>query len=116
MLGFEGLKVYEKSYKLALEIYEDTKVMPKEELYGLTGQLRRASGSIAANIAEGYGRKVNVAEYHRFLTMAKGSCYEMMVWINFCTDIGYMREEWREDKIAQYDEIARMLYGLMNKT
>ena len=112
-MGFYSLRVYEKSYRLALEIYEDTKSMPKEELYGLTSQIRRASTSIPANIAEGYGRKVNVTEYHRYLTMAKGSCYEMMVWINFCTDTGYMNEVWRQKMLENYDEIAHMLYGLM---
>ena len=115
MEGYKGLVVYQKSYLLALGIYEKTKQMPKEEQYGLTSQIRRAASSIPANIAEGYGRRENREDYKRFLIMAKGSCYEVMTWIDFCADMGYMDEGWRKEMLVKYDEIARMLYGLTSK-
>ena len=113
---YKGLKAYEASYTLAIEVYNETKGMPWEELYGLTNQMRRAAASIPANIAEGYGKKESAAEYRRFLLIAKGSCYEVSVWIEMCADLGYISNQWAEEKAVQYDEVARMLSGLIKKT
>ena len=75
MKDFRQLKVWEKSHQLALAIYKVTKEFPKEELYGLTSQIRRASMSIPTNIAEGCGRNTD-ADFARFLQMAMGSASE----------------------------------------
>jgi len=76
MRDFRQIKVSEEAHKLALEIYKATAGFPKEELYGITSQLRRASASIPANIAEGFGRGGNV-ELARFLQIGVGSAYEV---------------------------------------
>jgi four helix bundle protein len=75
MKDFRQLKVWEKAHQLALEVYNATKGFPKEELYGLTSQIRRSSMSIPTNIAEGCGRNTD-ADFARFLQMAMGSASE----------------------------------------
>jgi len=114
--GYKGLLGYEKSYALAIRIYSDTKAMPKEEMYGLTSQLRRAASGIPANIAEGYAKRESPQEYKRFLLMARGSCNETKVWIDMCADLGYMPEQWREAMLEAYDEVSRLVYGLIKST
>jgi len=74
--SFKDLIVWQKSYKLVLEIYKMTKGFPKTEIYGLSQQMRKASVSIPSNIAEGYGRK-HKAEYKQFLSIAYGSLLEL---------------------------------------
>ena len=78
---YKDLKVYERSYRLAVSIYRYAKTMPEEERYGLTSQLKRAATSIPLNIAEGYGKGDSKLEVKRYLKMAKGSCNEMEVLI-----------------------------------
>ena len=74
--SFKDLIVWQKSYKLALMIYEISKGFPKIETYGLSSQMRRAAVSIPSNIAEGYGRK-HKTEYNRYLEIANGSLAEL---------------------------------------
>ena len=112
---YEDLSVYRKSYSLALSVYEISKELPRDETYGLASQMKRASLSIPMNIAEGYGKRESAAEFKRFLSMAKGSCDEMKVIVDFCKDLGFMRGETHEEMKVSYDEIGRMLYGLMKK-
>ena len=112
---YEDLEVYQKSYKKALEIYEISKALPKDEAYGLTSQMKRAAISISLNIAEGYGKRRSAAEFKRFLTMAKGSCNEMKVIVDFCRDLEYISLKAHNELKASYDEIGKMLNGLINK-
>lgn len=74
--SFKDLIVWQKAYKLVLEIYKLTQNFPKEEIYALTQQIRKSSVSIPSNIAEGYGRQYN-KEYMKFLSIAYGSLCEM---------------------------------------
>ena len=113
--NYEDLAVYQKSYGLALKVYELSKKMPKEETYGMINQIRRAAVSIPLNIAEGYGKRESVAEFHRYLMMAKGSCDEMKVLTDFCKDLQYINQEAYECLKPAYDEVGKMLYGLMRK-
>ena len=111
--SFEDLEVFQKAYRASLEIHRKSLEFPQNEQYGLADQLRRASKSICANVAEGFGkRSQSVAEFKRFVMMAIGSCDEMRVWLRYCLDLGYIDEgkwqEWREE----YKEIAKMLQGL----
>jgi four helix bundle protein len=111
---FEDLAVFQRAYRLSLEIHRASIAFPKEEFYGLGAQIRRASKSIPANIAEGFGKqRLSRAEFHRFLMIAMGSADEMRVWVRYCLDLGYIDEatwtRWR----AEYQEIARMLHGLI---
>jgi len=90
--NYKELKVWEKAYKLCLDIYTVTKRFPKEEIYGLTSQIRRSAVSIPSNIAEGYGRKTT-SEYVRFLYIAYGSVCELETQTMISGDLDYMKKE-----------------------
>ncbi len=114
--SFEDLEVFQRSYRLSLEIHRESLKLPKMEQYALGDQIRRASKSIPANIAEGFGKqRVSKAEFRRYLMMAVGSADEMRVWVRYCFDLGYVDEtiwsRWRDE----YQEIAQMLQGLHTK-
>ena len=114
MRDFRQIRVWEKAHQLTLEIYKVTAQFPKEELYGLTSQLRRASASIAANIAEGFGRGGNV-ELARFLQIAIGSAYEVEYHILLAKDLGLITKEPNELLEVHIIEIKRMLAALLLK-
>jgi four helix bundle protein len=110
---FEDLEVFRRGYRLSLEVHRSSLELPRIEQFALADQLRRASKSICANIAEGFGKqRQSRSEFRRFLLMAIGSADEMQVWTLYCRDLGYidpdMAERWR----GEYREIARMLQGL----
>ena len=113
MGAYEDLEVYQKSYKAALAIYELTKGHPESERYGMIDQMRRTAVSIALNIAEGYGKKSSKAEFVRFLLMAIGSSNEISVLISLSKDIGYIEERTYQKAKATYEEIGKMLTGLI---
>src|SRR6185503_15511475 len=108
MRDFRQIRVWEKAHQLTLEIYKVTEHFPKEELYGLTSQLRRASASIAANIAEGFGRGGNV-ELARFLQIAIGSAYEVEYHILLAKDLSIITKEVNDRLQAHIIEVKRML-------
>ena len=113
MSSYKDLKVYERSYELAKEMYMLMKMLPKEETFGLISQIKRAATSIPLNIAEGYGKGVYGKELVRFLTMARGSCAEMEVLISFCGDFGYVEKDKTERLGERYQEIGKMLTALI---
>ena len=112
MKDFRQLKVWEKSHRLALAVYEATKVFPKEELYGLASQIRRASMSIPTNIAEGCGRYTN-AEFARFLQIAMGSASETEYQLLLSHDLGFINKEQYDKLNIDITEIKRMLASLL---
>ena len=113
--SFEDLDVYQRSYKAALEIHKASLNFPKIEQYALADQVRRASKSICANLAEGFARqRSSSADFRRFVVLAIGSGDEMKVWLSFCLDLGYMTADDVKRLKEEYSEIARMLHGLMN--
>ena len=114
-MQYKDLDVYNKSYDLALSIYKFSETLPNDERYGMISQLKRASLSVPMNIAEGYGKQSTSSELIRFLQMAKGSCNEMQVLIELCRDLGYVSSIWHSEMIEGYDEIAKMINGLMKK-
>ena len=108
--SFEDLAVFQRAYKVSLEIHRISLQMPKHEQYGLADQIRRASKSICVNIAEGFAKQsYSAAEYKRYLQIAIGSADEMRVWARYCFDLRYIDEmawqSWRDE----YQEIAKML-------
>ncbi|MPN51132.1 hypothetical protein SDC9_198774 [bioreactor metagenome] len=111
--GYRGLKVYGKSYALSVEMYKIASRMPKEERYGLSSQIKRAATSIPLNIAEGHGKMESELEFKRYLLMAKGSCNEMQVLLDLSKDLGYMSESQHKEFTESYDEVGRMLSGLI---
>jgi four helix bundle protein len=106
----------QRAYRISLEIHRASLTFPSVEQRALADQIRRASKSICANVAEGYGRqKRSKAEFKRFLQMATGSSDEMRVWVRYALDLGYIDEptwqRWRDE----YQAIVRMLQSLMSK-
>ncbi len=113
---FEDLKVYQRAYAASLDVHRKSLEFPKVEQYGLARQMRTASKSICANLAEGHGKKASQAEFRRFIQIAIGSADEMQVWINYCRDLGYVSETQCESWKSEYREIAKMLNGLSRAT
>src|SRR5580704_14816781 len=114
--AFEKLDVFQKAYRLSLDVHRQSLLFPKEEQYDLGRQVRRASKSICANIAEGFGKqKQSPAEFKRFLMIAMGSADEMRVWLRYCFDLGYITEDQWQSWRDAYHEIAKMLQGLHKK-
>ncbi len=97
---------------LVVSIYEKTRVFPRDELFGLTSQMRRAAVSVVANIVEGSARD-SEAEYLHFLNMAFGSLREVGYYIDLASRLGYLPADVADDLNARYDETARVLSGLI---
>ena len=110
---YRELKIYEKSYKAALAIYRMAETFPKEEKYGIISQMRRASISIALNIAEGNAKRESKQEFKRFLQMSMGSANEMSVLIDFAKDLGYIDKTTHERASQEYEEIGKMIRGFI---
>ena len=109
----EDLEVFRRAYTLSLEVHRASLDFPRIEQVGLADQIRRASKSICANLAEGFGRQQQSRpEFRRFLIMSIGSADEMQVWVLYCRDLGYVDREMAERWRGEYQEIARMLSGL----
>jgi four helix bundle protein len=109
--GYKNLEVWKKAYKLALKIYDVTKNYPKTEMYGLTTQMRRASTSIIANIAEGYGKN-HLGEYIQYVSIAIGSCNELEVFLMFSNDLNYLEKKDFDQLIDIQTRISKMLFNL----
>ena len=114
--GYRKLQIYERSYKAAKAIYEMSRTFPKEEMYGITSQIRRASLSIPLNIAEGYVKRESQQEFKRYLMMAIGSSNEVSVLLDFVKDLGFIRKEQYEKASREYEEVSRMLNTFIQTT
>ena len=112
MKNFKELVVWQKSHQMTLDVYNATRTFPKEELYGLTSQLRRSAASIGANIAEGSGRRSS-KEICRFLQIARGSASEAEYHILLARDLKLLRDEDFRRLSRQADAIQRMLTALI---
>jgi len=111
---FRRLTVWERAHALTLEIYQVTARFPREELFGITSQMRRASSSIGANIAEGCGRTGN-GEFHKFLNTAAGSVVELEYFALLSRDLGFLSKEDYEKLQRDVLEVQRMLASLIRK-
>lgn len=114
MRGFRGLKVWEKGHQLTLRVYEATASFPKQEMYGLTSQIRRSAASIPANIAEGCGRNSD-ADLGRFLQIAMGSASELEYHLLLARDLSLLIEEEYSQLAGGVCEVKRMLASLIQK-
>lgn len=114
MKDYRDLKVWQRSHQLTLDLYLVTKRFPKEELFGLTSQLRRAASSIPANIAEGCGRDGD-AELKRFLNIALGSACEVDYFILLATELSYITSSEATRLSADALELRRMLGTFIQK-
>jgi four helix bundle protein len=112
--SFRDLDVYRRAYRLPLDIHKATLGFPKMEQYALADQMRRASKSICANLAEGFAKqRASSAEFRRYLMIAIGSSDEMKVWLDYSRDLGYLDAARVEGWQDEYVQISRMLHGLM---
>ncbi len=109
----EELEVFQRAYRLSLAVHRASLEFPQIEQFALADQVRRASKSICANLAEGFGKqRQSRVEFGRFLMMAVGSADEMQVWSLYCRDLGYVGSDIAERWRGEYAAIARMLQGL----
>jgi|CXWL01.1.fsa_nt_gi four helix bundle protein len=111
MRPHEQLDVWKKSVDFTVEVYKVTESFPKDERFGLISQIRRAAVSIAANIAEGAGRRSD-KEFLNFLSMSQGSASEVETELLIAFRLGYISEEIFQALIQKTDEIGRMISGL----
>ena len=116
VVSFEDLEVFQRAYRLSLALHRASLKFPALDQRALGDQLRRASKSICANVAEGYARqKRSKPEFRRFLQMALGSSDEMRVWVRYALDLGYIDEatwrHWRDE----YQQISKMLQTLHDR-
>jgi four helix bundle protein len=114
MKGFRELKVWEKGHELTLAIYKATAKFPNEERYGLTSQIRRASASVPANIAEGCGRGGD-AELARFLQIAAGSAKELEYHLLLANQLEMLNSLEHKRLTKQVTEVKRMLTSFIKK-
>jgi four helix bundle protein len=108
---FRNLVAWQKAIAFVTDVYRATKTFPKEELYGLTSQIRRAAVSIPSNIAEGQGRLTR-GEFRQFLGHAKGSLAELETQLVISENLGYFNNP--GPLLEQLHEVARLLNGLLN--
>ena len=110
--SYRDLRVWNLAIELAVECYQATKAFPSSETYGLTSQLRRASSSVAANIAEGYGRD-NTGYYIQFLRVAQGSLKEFETHITISARVGFLENETGQKLLQRSEDIGKMLRALI---
>jgi four helix bundle protein len=114
MKDFRELQVWQRAHQLTLAVYRVTTDFPRDELYGLTSQLRRSASSIAANLAEGCCRSGD-AEFGRFCAIAMGSASELDYHLLLAKDLKLIHTKQYQDLARQTTEVKRMLSGLLKK-
>jgi len=114
MKDFHELQVWQKAHQLTLAVYRVTAPFPREELFGLTSQLRRASSSIPANLAEGCGRTGD-AEFSRFCSIAMGSASELEYHLLLGKDLGHIKAKDYQELSQRTIEVKKMLTALLKK-
>ncbi len=110
--SYRDLQVWQLGMDLAEACYLVTKHFPKDELFGMTSQIRRAASSVPANIAEGYGRD-SKGEYIQFLRVAQGSLKELETHLTLSTRVGLMSESETKNVLEECDHLGRMLHRLI---
>jgi four helix bundle protein len=113
--SFRELVVWQRSIQLATSIYRLTQGFPREEMYGLTGQMRRSAVSIASNIAEGHGR-LNIGEYRQFLGISRGSNFELQTQLEIARTLTMGDAKFIDAAEALSHEVGKMLYAILDKT
>ena len=111
MKGHRDLVAWQKAMELVIEIYRATRDFPKDELYGLTSQLRRAAVSVPSNLAEGYGRNSR-KDFQRFIGMALGSLLEVETQLEIANLLGYISDEALSNVFGKSRRVAQLLHGL----
>ena len=112
--SYKDLNIWKRSIGIVEDIYKVTKNFPKEEIYGLTSQLRRSAVSIPSNIAEGFARFSN-KEYRQFLFISLGSCAELFTQIIITLRLGHLENKEADKLLNEVDEISKMTMSLIKK-
>jgi len=112
---FTDLEAWKSAHKLAIDIYKLTKKFPKEELFGITSQLRRAATSVSANVAEGFSRFF-YKDRVRFYYQARGSISETQNFLYLAMDIDILEPNLGKDLVSRCDEVRQILNGLIRST
>lgn len=111
MKDFKSLKIWQKGIKLVVDIYKTSQVFPKEELYGLTSQMRRSAVSIPSNIAEGSGR-ISDKEFNRFLEISLGSSFELETQLIIAHELEFLPDDDFTNLSEKVQEEQKMITGL----
>lgn len=114
MKNYKNFQVWQKSHRLTLDVYKVVRNFPKEEIFGLTSQMKRASSSIPMNIAEGCGRNSD-KDFARFLIISFGSANELEYQIILSIDLNFISFEQGQILLIQVEEIKKMLNGLITR-
>jgi four helix bundle protein len=110
--SFRDLTVWQKSIQMAVAVYRLTQDFPREELYGLTSQMRRAAVSIPSNIAEGHGR-LGTNEYRQFLGVARGSNFELQTQLEIARALGRGNSRLLDEAEGLSHEVGKMIFGVL---
>jgi len=110
--SFRDLLVWQKAIQLSVAIYRLTQGFPREELYGLTSQIRRSAVSVPSNIAEGHGR-LGTGEYRHFLGIARGSNFELQTQIEIARALGFGNPKLLDEAEGLSHEVGKMIYGVL---
>ena len=112
----QDLRVYQQAFSVSLEVHHATLAFPPLEQYALSSQMRRASKSICANLAEGFAKqRHSKPEFGRFIAIAAGSASEMQVWCEYALALGYITQDTYAAWVESYDHILKMLQRLNDK-
>lgn len=114
MRNYRDLQVWGKAHELTLDLYRVSRDFPREEIYGVTSQLRRAAASIGANLAEGCGRRAS-GELARFVRIAMGSASELDYHLLLCRDLGFMKDGDFKRSAIHLTEVRKMLTSFLSK-
>lgn len=113
--SFRDLVVWQRSIQLAASIYRLTGIFPKEEMYGLTSQIRRSAVSVPSNIAEGQGR-LSTGEFRQFLGIARGSNFELQTQLEIARTLKFGKSEQINEAEGLSHEVGKMIHAILEKT
>ena len=112
--SYRDLIVFQKAYKVSMEIFKISKGFPKEEKYSLTDQIRRSSRSVTSNLCEAWAKKIYIKSFVSKLSDSLGEEYETEGWLDYSKDCGYIDPKTHADLLSQYDEVRKMLIAMIN--
>jgi len=112
--SYQDLKVWQLAMDLAFDCYKVTRAFPRDELYGMTSQIRRASSSIAANIAEGHGRE-NTGSFIQFLRIGQGSLKELETYLVLATRLEFIDAKQSKELLGVTEEIGKMIRSMIRR-
>ena len=111
--GHKDLKVYRAAYKLAMEVFKESKSFPADERFSLTSLIRRSSRSVAANIAEGYRKRQYPNMFSSKMADSDAEATETQTWLDFAQECGYLSTERHKQLVQGYEEVGKMLNAMI---